>query len=354
MKKLVVAFLIFICSAITVHYLEDDLLPYVVELKTFISGDQPFTSALKGCNQIQGEAKDWIHPATLSLTVYGTAQTIFEQNSSQSLREVLPAYRDKAPDFEELICVADYLKAHSKEFEGTLHGDSEKSKVLAFPYNMDKPLYEMKAPWVSGLAQSFAGQVMLAAYLRTEDESYLDAARSIANLLFLPISEGGVLVTFNDGFWYEEYASPNSKPPLVLNGHLLSLDFLYWMNEFDRSDRWKTGFDKGLESVKGKIENFHSFAWSFYDLDGNLANKKYHLFHIRQLERYSKFDNSGELKKAASRMQYHLLFPAGVFERLIIQPSNLLFFLVGCFFAIYSLILYFLLNFHSIFFKKSV
>jgi len=335
-KKLVVAFLIFICSAITVHYLEDDLLPYVVELKTFISGDQPFTSALKGCNQIQGEAKDWIHPATLSLTVYGTAQTIFEQNSSQSLREVLPAYRDKAPDFEELICVADYLKAHSKEFEGTLHGDSEKSKVLAFPYNMDKPLYEMKAPWVSGLAQSFAGQVMLAAYLRTEDESYLDAARSIANLLFLPISEGGVLVTFDDGFWYEEYASPNSKPPLVLNGHLLSLDFLYWMNEFDRSDRWKTGFDKGLESVKDKIEDFHSFAWSYYDLDGNLANGKYHRFHIRQLERYSDFDGGDVLKVASTQMRNDLFLPLAIFERLIFQPTNHLFLLVGGFTVLYG------------------
>lgn len=340
MKKLIIVLVLFALSSSTVHYLESELLPYVVDLKTIISGDQPFTSALGGCKEISRGGAGWVHPATLSLTVYGTVQTVFEQNSSQNLKEVLPAYRTKAPDFEELICVADYLKAHGSEFEAVLAGDTEKSEVLAFVYNIDKPVYQIKAPWVSGLAQSFSGQVMLAAYLKTGDESYLNSARAITNLLFVPISEGGVLVKSDKGYWYEEYASRDSMPPLVLNGHLLSLDLLYWMNEFDRSERWGEGFSKGLNMVKSNIEEFHSFTWSYYDLRGNLANGKYHRFHIRQLERYSNYDDSGAMKKAASKMQLEVFFPLGIFERLLMQPTNHLLFLVGCFFFIYSLLLY--------------
>ena len=140
----------------------------------------------------------------------------------------------------ELLCVADYLLAATRVEE--IDGRQVRRIVFDIPENT----YGIANGWVSGLAQGMAGQVLLAAHLETGDEKYLRAARELRNLFFVPVTSGGVRVEISpQQVWYEEYAKPGTRPPLVLNGHLLALDFLYWMSQVDPDRRNERAFRFG-------------------------------------------------------------------------------------------------------------
>lgn len=315
----------FFIAAISTHYFEEFLLPSVVRLKHEVYGEQVFSTALAGCNNIIHEEYKWVHPATLSLTVYDKVQSILNKND---LPEVLPNYRKETSN--DIECVASILIKQSKI------DVIDSKKVRYFLYHNNKPIYGISSPWVSGLAQSFTGQVMLAAYLSTGQEKYLDYSREIANFLSIKVEDGGPLLIKSSGdYWYSEYANQSIDIPEVLNGHLLALDFLYWMKVYDKNTFWDKLFNNGLSSVIHSINEYSAPTWSYYDKQGNLANGKYHRFHIRQLERYEKFDKSGSLKLAKDKMKIQLYIPFGVFERLIYQPSKLLILIITAFMFMY-------------------
>lgn len=325
-------------SLFSTHYYEEDVLPLVVSLKHKLYGDQSYTSALKGCDSLSNE--QWVHPATLSLTVYGTTQNKLEKYNTDKLPVVLPKYRNNIVSDDELVCVANYLLNNSK-----LIVENEKIIARYFEYPTPKPIYNIKKPWVSGLAQSFTGQVLLAAYIDTNDSKYLEAAKQVGAFLMIKVKNGGPLILLDkDNYWFEEYAEKNSKSPMVLNGHLLTLDFLYFLMKIDSNVKWKLLFNKGLNAAVNNIHKFVGSNWSYYDLNLNFANGKYHRFHIRQLERYELFDNTGKIKTAKQTMKDQLLLPLGTLERLITQPSKLLVFIYISFFIIYSFIIFILIQ----------
>lgn len=336
--KVVIIFFSIILSLFSTHYYEEDILPLIVSLKHKLYGEQSYTSALQGCNSLNKE--QWVHPATLSLTVYGTVQNILKKYNTDNLPSVLPKYRKNIVSGDELVCVANYLLNNSKLI-------IEKQRVIAryYEYPIPKPIYNITKPWVSGLAQSFTGQVLLAAYIYTNEHKYLEAAQQVGSFLMVKIKDGGPLIPLDDdNYWFEEYAEKNSKSPMVLNGHLLTLDFLYFLIKIDSNIKWDFLFTKGLNAAVNNIHKFVGSNWSYYDLNLNFANGKYHRFHIRQLDRYELFDSTGKLKMANQTMKNQLLLPLGTIERLITQPSKLLVFIYISFFIIYTFILFILIQ----------
>jgi len=319
-------------SAVTVHYAERSLLPLVETVRTTLYGEQTYSSALQGCSSLNG-SPSWVHPTTLALTVYGDAQRILRDAFGPHGPEVLPEYAGKLAGVEELRCVADVLLAitEPEEIEGR--------QVRRLVFDIPQGTYRLRKGWVSGLAQGMSGQVLLAVYVETHDEKYLRAARELRNLLFVPVDQGGVRVELSPSSdWYEEYAQPGVRPPLVLNGHLLALDFLYWMHQVDRDEESKALFDSGVRAVVDTIDRYSGSWWSYYDQRLNLATGKYHAFHVRQLRRYEMHDDSGALAAARKKMQWQLIVPVGVFQRLFTQPSYLLIFLTSICFMFYVLV----------------
>lgn len=321
-------------SPVTVHYAERSVLPLVELARVTLYGDQSYTSAVQGCSSLE-RSRTWVHPTALTLTVYGDTQRILQQAFGSHGTEVLPDYAGRFAGVGELVCVADYLLAatHVEEIDGR--------PVRRIVFEIPEKTYGIATGWVSGLAQGMAGQVLLAAYLETGDEKYLRAARDLRNLFFVPVSSGGVRVEVTPQLvWFEEYAKPGIRPPLVLNGHLLALDFLYWMSRVDPDGETNALFNSGVRAAVAMIDSYSGPAWSYYDQRHNLATGKYHAFHIRLLRRYEMHDDSGALRAARKRMQWQQFVPLGVFQRLFTQPSRLLIILTSTCFVLYMLLFF--------------
>lgn len=312
------------------HYLEEVLLPVVETARLAVYGNQPYSSALSGCDSLERD-QEWVHPTTLALTVYGDAQVVLEDRFGRhGLVEVLPKYREVRRGNLELRCVADYLLEA---------GDQQKigdRRTRAFPFSIPYEKYGLSSGWVSGLTQGLVGQILLAAYLTEGDEEYLIAAREAGQLLAIDVESGGVRVEMlNGGAWYAEYAQQGVRPPLVLNGHLLALDFLYWMKQIEGESDWDFMFDSGLQAAVEQVNHYRGIGWSYYDRESNLATRKYQSFHVRQLDRYSMHDETGALGRARDDMQWQLFLPLGIFQRILTQPSRMLLFLITTFFVAY-------------------
>jgi len=305
------------------------MLPVVEAARISVFGDRSYSSALSGCEALDPDG-EWIHPTTLALTVYGDAQALLADAFGQHGPEVLPGYAEIRRGESELLCVADFLLAVSEREK------IEDHEVRVFRFDAPHVRYSLKSGWVSGLTQGIVGQVFLGAYLAGEDRKYLIAARETGKLLAVSVEGGGTRIEMQNGSaWYEEYAQSGTRQPLVLNGHFLALDFLYWMTQFEDESDWGEMFDSGLQAVVARIGNYQGFSWSYYDEQSNFATRKYQSFHVRQLSRYSIHDDTGALTHARDVMRWQLLVPVGIFQRLIVQPSRLLLFLTGLFFVVY-------------------
>lgn len=335
MKKIRFFVMVAFLSLCSTQVFEVEFLPLAIYIKEKIDGDQSYTRSRSTCNDLMNQSEFWLHPATLSLSVYKQAQFYLNPKSA-ILPEVLPHYQNQV-ESSELSCIAELLIKQSITYD---------PNTVYFKYDVDKPIYNLYDEWYSGLAQSFTGQVMLATHIKTGDPKYLDLARKIANFLFVDVQNGGVLLKKSaQEYWYVEYANRSIDIPEVLNGHLLALDFLYWLSIYDKenSQKWKILFELGMNTTVNDIDDYLGIAWSYYDKKGTIANGKYHRFHIAQLERYKKFDQTGKLESAQKKMIYQLYSPTGVLYRLVQQPSKLLVFIFMIFAFIYSSIIYGLL-----------
>jgi hypothetical protein len=317
-------------STISLHYLEETLFPLVAVARNAIYGSDPNLAAASSC-ELDNEETTWRHPTSLALTVYGDTQKVLEADfGPHGAIEVLPAYAAVKRGQRELRCVADYFLAVSARDE--IAGQ----QVRSYPFHNNYEKYNLESGWVSGLTQGLVGQVLLAAYLDSNDEAYLFAAREAGNLLSVDIEDGGVQVRISpDAVWFEEYAQAGAEPALVLNGHLLALDYLYWMRQVDKGSEWDALFEEGMNALVELAPDFRGAVWSYYDKQSNLANRKYHSFHVRQLGRYSQHDESGLLAVVRHKMAWQLYVPLGIFQRLLTQPTRMLLFLGGVLFALY-------------------
>ncbi len=136
-------------------------------------------------------------------------------------------------------------------------------------------------PWVSGYAQGLAAGLYAKAYNLTGNESYLKLATEFLNSFDLPLSENGFVVETKYGPWYLEY---NYYPKeLVLNGHIIALQGLYYYWEVSgKETAWKLFWD-GAMSVKNALPYFDTGSWSRYASIYNSSSVFYHRLHIRLL-----------------------------------------------------------------------
>ena len=224
----------------------------------------------------------------------------------------------------ELLRAANYLitKADTIIINGRVS--------YAFPYNFYYDSYGgLDSGWVSGLAQGNACKMFLAAYCISKDSIYLRYAEKAMNLLDVEIKDGGVKVELKNGYWYEEYAQKNKmRSPLVLNGHIFSIDALFYLSKISSNQLYKKLLTNGVNAVENNIHNY-SFKglWSKYDLwnSFNFASYKYHKIHIEQLKRLLKIQN----KKKSNINHYRKLFifdliiPIGFSLRLLLLRNNM-------------------------------
>lgn len=202
---------------------------------------------------------------------------------------------------------------------------TESMEYFLLPYNFDLQKYDqtLKAPWYSGMAQGNAIKTMLASFLITNNNKYLNYAKLLANALSIPIDSNGVSIYLSkQKIWFEEYACSGVKPPFVLNGHNFALIGLFELAHFDNS--YKDLFEKGLNSLETELPKFNAFVWSRYDLQKYIANPNYHQLHINQLNFLGNLTGSDFLLKYARIFEIQKYVPLGVYFRLFFYPHRFL------------------------------
>ncbi|NER09908.1 D-glucuronyl C5-epimerase C-terminus [Muriicola jejuensis] len=121
--------------------------------------------------------------------------------------------------------------------------------------------YELPIPWASAMSQGYGIGIMLEAYNLTGEEKYLETAKKAINAYNYQISEKGIK-SYWDGYdFYEEYADEKSK---VLNGFIYSLAGLYYFHKVLNTKESKDLFDKGIETLKIKINEYDAEFTSYY------------------------------------------------------------------------------------------
>jgi len=147
--------------------------------------------------------------------------------------------------------------------------------------------YGSKAPWYSALAQSRGASVMLRAYLLTEQQHFLDAAKNALALFQVPTCQGGFCHVFKeaDCAYFEEYPQ---TPTGVINGMMASLlgiwECQYWLKENWLKELWGLG----IHSLQTMLPFYNIGWWSLYDLDHtvpiiNVNSPRYHLLEMNYL-----------------------------------------------------------------------
>lgn len=147
--------------------------------------------------------------------------------------------------------------------------------------------YGSESPWYSALAQARGASVMLRAWLLSNNDKYLHAAKKALSKFDQPTNQGGFQHNFpqNQCVYFEEYPK---TPTAVLNGFMAALiciwELYFWTNEKKYKDLWTTG----IASLVGMLPYYSNGWWSLYDLDDdspvkNVNSPRYHLLEINYL-----------------------------------------------------------------------
>lgn len=155
-----------------------------------------------------------------------------------------------------------------------------------FQAQWNNPKYpELRAPWVSALAQGNGISALLRGYQWNGDARLLECATAMFEALELPMSEGGATMTDANGhFWLEEY--PMNPPSHVLNGFIFAMwGVLDYARATGNKKAWNW-WDASCETLRARLKDYDCGFWSVYDLSHReLATQYYQInIHVPQLE----------------------------------------------------------------------
>lgn len=169
------------------------------------------------------------------------------------------------------------------------------NKEGRYEYNFD--WNDLKAPWISCMAQGEAISVLLRGYYLTKDEKYLQKAKQVSAPFHHEINSNGVLSKIDNHFLFlEEY--PSIKQQYVLNGFLYSFIGLSEYNLIVKDDEKNRNlYNELINTIKNKILLWGPKYWSYYEIPQNInkvncCTPSYHNLQITQLKYfYSKYPN---------------------------------------------------------------
>lgn len=151
-------------------------------------------------------------------------------------------------------------------------------------YHFDYPRYRLKAGWYSAMAQGLGIEALLKAYKITYDQRYLKIAMDAFSVFTHDLEDGGVRISCERGWWYEEYSAPYIDPLYTLNGFIYSIFSLKSLYEATYDINVGEALEMGIKCLESKLPAFDIHGiWSRYNLSGSAASEEYHSLHIRQL-----------------------------------------------------------------------
>jgi len=191
-----------------------------------------------------------------------------------------------------------------------------KNDLWVWIHHFDFPIYNLKAPWVSAMAQGQSISLLLRCYQYSGDDNYLEAASRAINSFFYETSDGGVSSVSNRGIWFEEY--PNIPNSSVLNGMIFAMLGLYDYYRVTGDKRVSLLIKLSLSSIERNLPEFDWRRWSRYDLiRPERSSELYHQIHIVQLRILFKLTGGKVFDEYANKWESYSFG-----EGLIIRQSN--------------------------------
>ena len=165
--------------------------------------------------------------------------------------------------------------------------------------------FQIKAPWISAIAQGEGASFLARLYRQTGDEAFAEAARAALRPMEVPVAEGGVLATLEGGPFVEEY--PTIPGSYVLNGAMFAVwgyhDLGLALADSDITAR----FDELAGVLERALHLYDTGHWSRYDLYPhlipNVASPAYNLLHIKQLRVMEKLSGHAAFGRTADRFE---------------------------------------------------
>lgn len=179
---------------------------------------------------------------------------------------------------------------------------------IVWYYRFDIPLYKIKAPWISGMAQGEAISVLLRAHQLTGEQKYLDTANGAWKIFQVSVEDGGVISYFSDQQpMIEEYPSPEIMTG-VLNGFMFAIFGVYDFAKYLENEAANQFFLKLIDSLKHNLNRYDCGFWSYYDLKSplRLTSKAYHRLHIEQLNELYQLTDEQFFKTFRDRWRKYL------------------------------------------------
>jgi heparosan-N-sulfate-glucuronate 5-epimerase len=187
----------------------------------------------------------------------------------------------------------------------------QKEGFLTFEYMYDWPVYNLKQPWRSAMANGEALTPLVKAHEMTGNMLYLDTAKELLNSFLVETTDGGITYKDSDNsWWYEEYVADNNsaEESRVLNGMLFALIGVYEYYKYTNDLEARLIFDKGINSVKQNLAKYDDgLGYSYYDILHNPPGK-YHLIHVDLLNKLYDITHEEIFRSYSERWRDQCLF----------------------------------------------
>lgn len=164
------------------------------------------------------------------------------------------------PSDEEAKNCIDWLKENAVEIS---------TDVVGWPYTFSSTYNDVsiQAPWYSAYGQACGIEALVGWYEKTGDEESLNLARKSAEILFVPISEGGLLFTSGEDIWFEEIPTKDQEPSHILNGHMRACIALHRLYEVTQDETVLVWYEKGVATLERWLPLYDNGYWLRYDLN---------------------------------------------------------------------------------------
>lgn len=177
-----------------------------------------------------------------------------------------------------------HYSAFMKQADYLISKASIQGESAVWAFEFDYAPYDLKAGWISGLAQGQILSVLARRYAENPTPELKILMRQVIRPMMLDRQEGGLLVnTPEGGFWIEEY--PSEVPSLVLNGFVFSIiglgDYLRVVPE---DVEVKKFYEQMLGSLKNSLDKYELDGWLAYDRIGMApVSERYMYIQTRQM-----------------------------------------------------------------------
>lgn len=132
----------------------------------------------------------------------------------------------------------------------------------------------------SAMAQGEGVSLLIRAFIESENEKYLNAAKKAIKFMLLPIENGGTTLYKQQEIYLKEYTHLST----VLNGWIFAVFGLFDYVKLSNDKMYKVILEKTLNTLKNNLEKFDNGYWSKYNMDKAIASPFYHKLHIAQLD----------------------------------------------------------------------